>query len=81
MKGQVALVREQGQEFAVLLVRPSVVTSAQRREEMIRLAEAEFGRRAALLAENGQTYGPEDIVNWLRGVYYEQLPWRDFWLN
>jgi hypothetical protein len=81
MTGQVALVQEQGQNFAVLLVRPAVLTSPTRREEMMRFGEQEFGVRTALLGEDGRTWGPDDIVRWLGGVYVEQLPWRQFSIN
>jgi hypothetical protein len=81
MSGEIALVKEQGQTFAILAVRNSVVTDPAKREEMIAVGEREFGVRTALLAENGRTWGPNDIVNWLRGVAVEQLPWRKFTIN
>jgi len=81
VKGEVALVREQGQDFAVLAVKPTVISSSQLREEMVAFGEAEFGVRTALMAENGRTWGPRDIVDWLDGVLAEQLPWREFWTN
>jgi hypothetical protein len=78
MTGEVALVHEQGQDFAILAVKNTVITNPTRREEMVAWAQQEFGVRAALLAENGKTWGPRDIVNWLQGVLVEQLPWRSF---
>lgn len=82
MKGQVALVREQGQQFAVLLVQDHVITDPQLREEMLAFGAREFGVRVALIGErNLGTYGPDDIVRWLGSVYIEQLPWREFWMN
>jgi hypothetical protein len=78
MQGKVALVREQGQVFAILLVKNDVVGDARLREEMLGFGVREFGVRTALLAENGKTCGPTDIVNWLRGVAAWQLPWREF---
>lgn len=78
MKGEVALVHEQGQDFAILAVKNNVVSSPRLREEMLAFGQREFGVRTALLAENGQTWGPTDIVNWLSGILVEQLPWREF---
>jgi hypothetical protein len=82
MRGEVALVREQGQEFAVLAVRDSVINDPSRREEMMQFGEAQFGIRTALIgAKRGRTWGPADIVRWLSNVHPAQLPWREFTLN
>jgi hypothetical protein len=78
MSGEVALVKEQGQDFAILAVKNNVITNPTLREEMIAFGQREFGMRTALLAENGRSWGPRDIVNWLQGVFVEQLPWRRF---
>lgn len=81
MKGEVALVHEQGQDFAILAVKSGVLASRARCEEMVAFSEREFGVRTALLAEDGRTWGPTDIVRWLEGVFLEQLPWREFSFN
>ena len=78
MTGEVAVVREQGQTFAVLAVKPHVVQSATEREAMIDAGRTWFGVRTALLAEDGRTWGPDDIVSWLRNVHPSRLPWRKF---
>lgn len=78
MTGEVALVREQGQTFAVLAVKPHVVQSPSERESLLAAGLEWFGVRTALLSEDGRTWGPPDIVNWLRGVHPGQLPWRKF---
>lgn len=78
MTGQVALVREQGQNFAVLLVRAPVLRNFTERQELMRFGEQEFGVRTALLGEDGRTWGPDDVVRWLGGIHPEQLPWREF---
>lgn len=78
MTGEVALIREQGQTFAVLAVKPHVVQSPTERETMLAAAREWFGVRTALLAEDGRTWGPNDIVRWLRNVRVSQLPWRQF---
>lgn len=63
----------------ILLVKDRVIQDSNAREEMLGFAEREFGVRAALMGErNRQTYGPRDIVRWLEGVLFEQLPWREY---
>ena len=78
MQGEVAVIREQGQTFAVLAVKPHVVQSPSEREAMVTAARGWFGVRTALLAEDGRTWGPNDIVRWLQGIHPGQLPWRKF---
>jgi hypothetical protein len=78
MQGEVALVHEQGQDFAILAVKSNVIPSPRLRDAMISFGERQFGVRTALLAEDGQSWGPRDIVNWLEGVFIDQLPWRKF---
>jgi hypothetical protein len=81
MRGTVALIRQQGHDFAVVAVKDSVFQSPTQREETLRAAQDEFGARTAILGERQyQTYGPDDIVRWLNGVSVEQLPWREFTL-
>jgi hypothetical protein len=78
MQGEVALVREQGQDFAVLAVKPYVIQNPSEREALTAAGQQWFGVRTALLAEDGQTWGPKDIVRWLQNVHVSQLPWRSF---
>jgi len=78
MTGEVALIQEQGQTFAVLAVKPHVVQNPPEREAMVAAARGWFGVRTALLAEDGRTWGPNDIVRWLQNIHVNQLPWRKF---
>jgi hypothetical protein len=78
MTGEVAVIKEQGQTFAVLAVKPHVVQSPPEREAMVAAARQWFGVRTALLAEDGRTWGPDDIVRWLQNIHVSQLPWRQF---
>jgi hypothetical protein len=78
MQGEVAVIREQGQTFAVLAVKPHVVQDPAEREAMVASARRWFGVRTALLAEDGRTWGPNDIVRWLQNIHVSQLPWRKF---
>ena len=78
MNGLVALTHEQGQDFAVLRVKSSVVLDPRARAEAIALGNRLFGVRTALLADDGRTWGPPDIVRWLAGIDPRRLPWRNF---
>jgi hypothetical protein len=78
MTGEVAVIKEQGQTFAVLAVEPHVIQSPSKREAMVAAARGWFGVRTALLAEDGKTWGPNDIVRWLQNIHVSQLPWRKF---
>lgn len=77
MRGQVALVHEQGQDFAVLAVRRNVIQDPEARSDLLQFCVSQFGVRGALLAEDGRTWGPPDIINWLKNVPVAALPWRD----
>jgi len=73
---------EQGQDFVVVLVKDQVIHDPNERDTMILASQREFGLRAALMGERQQeTYGPPDIVKWLEGVAFEQLPWQEFSRN
>jgi hypothetical protein len=83
MKGQVALVCEHGVTFAVVAVRPSVISGLKReREEAVRAFSAEFGVPAVLMAQGSGGHpiydGPPDLVEFLAKVCAEGLPWREF---
>lgn len=78
---QVALVREQGVEFGIILVRDSVVDSPSERDDLCRFWTVQLGRPVALLGERHfRSYGRKDIVAWLENVHPAQLPWRQMTL-
>lgn len=56
--GEVALVNDHGQNFAILAVSDDAVADPQLREETITACERQFGAPTVLLAENGKTWGP-----------------------
>ena len=77
-----ALTHEQGQDFVILLVKDRVINDANGRQDLLDFAAQNFGVRAALMGESKcGTYGPPDIVRWLKNVYIEQLPWREYSFN
>lgn len=74
---QVALVREQGVEFAVVSVRDSVVDSPGERDNLIQWWTVHLGRPTVLIgAQRHRTYGRRDIVDFLSQIDPSRLPWR-----
>ena len=74
---QVALVREQGVEFAVVSVRDSVLDIPTERDELIRFWSTQLMRPTVLIgAQRHRTYGRDDIVRFLSRVHPSRLPWR-----
>jgi len=85
MKGQVALVREQGVEFAVVLVKLQLLRGAKsEKDAAVRTWSIEFGRPAVLMAQDTrgemEFYGRRDLSQWLANNILDpaQLPWREF---
>lgn len=73
----VALVREQGVNFAVLSVKDYVIENPSERESLVNQGAVWFGMPTVLIGERRhRTYGREDIVRFLRNVHPSQLPWR-----
>lgn len=78
----VALVKEQGIDFAVCLVKDWVLNNPGQRHQLMTGMSLRFGCPAVLVGEsNRQTFGREDIVAFLQGVSPERLPWRQVILN
>ena len=80
--GQVALVKEQGVDFAVVAVKSHVLNNHVERDDMIRWCSLEFGIPVVLMTQDSRGvptyYGPPDIVRFLQNIFPEQLPWREF---
>jgi hypothetical protein len=73
----VALVREQGVNFAVLAVKDHVVDSPTERETLVSQGAVWFGMPTVLIGERRhRIYGRPDIVRFLRNVQPSRLPWR-----
>ena len=74
---QVALIREQGVEFGVVVVQDSVIDNPQERESLLRWWTVHLQRPIALMGgRRHRSYGRRDIVDWLSNVHPSQLPWR-----
>lgn len=78
----VALVREQGINFAVVSVKDSVLGNPPSRDNLVKAWSAELGRPAVLIgAQQHRLYGRPDIVRFLSNVHPSQLPWRTVTLS
>ena len=79
---QVALIREQGVEFGVVVVQDYVLDSPSEREQLLTAWSNQLGRPVALIGgRRHHTYGRRDIVQWLEGVHPSRLPWRNITMN
>ena len=86
MRGQVALVREQGVNFAVVVVKSTVIHgSKSKKDDLVQSFSVEFGVPSVLMAQDSRGrptyYGRPDIVRFLSNVLPQRLPWRDFTLT
>lgn len=74
---QVALVREQGINFGVVVVKDHAIDNPSERDELCRWWALHLGCPIALMGERQRrTYGRRDIVNWLASIDPSRLPWR-----
>jgi hypothetical protein len=75
---QVALVWEQGVEFAVVYVEDSVINDARCRENLHRAWAAQLRRPVALLGlRQHRAYGHRHIVDYVDAIDPVRLPWRE----
>lgn len=85
MQFQGALVREQGVEFAIIVVKPEVLRSPCEGDKMIAFGRRHFGRETVLMAQDGRGtpsyWGRRDIVRFLAGISMSRIPWRQYTLN
>ena len=79
---QVALVREQGVEFGVVVVQDHVIDNPTERDGVLSAWTMELGRPVALMGSHRhRTFGRPDIVRWLSNVNPSRLPWRQMTVN
>jgi hypothetical protein len=82
MRLDAALIREQGVNFAVVVVKKSVLTNLSRRDSVaLSFSRQYFGGVPVVLmaqSSNGVPtyYGRPDLVKWLANVPVEVLPWK-----
>lgn len=86
MKIQGAVVREQGVEFAVVIVKKSVIDSSSRRAEtQLGFGPVFGGLPVVLMAQDSSgtpTYwGRPDLARFLANAPLEAIPWREYSIN
>ncbi len=86
MRFQGAVIREQGQTFAVVIVLPHVIDNPSTATEAIASFNPVFpGLPVVLMAQNSAGrptyYGRRDISRFLASVPVRAIPWREYTLN
>jgi hypothetical protein len=86
MNVDAAVVREQGQTFAVVVVRQGVIQNSAAASRMqANLAPAFDFVPIILMEQNSRGiptyYGRPDIVRFLSGIDFRRLPWKQWSLN
>ena len=82
MRVQGAVICEQGQTFAVVIVKPHVVQDREEAASAIESFTPMFGVPTVLMAQDGRGratfYGRQDIARFLSGVPLRAIPWREY---
>lgn len=85
MRVQGAVIREQGQTFAVVIVKPYVVQNRTAAADMIESFTPVFGVPVVLMAQDGRGqptfYGRPDIARFMASVPLRVIPWREYTIN
>lgn len=85
MRIQGAVIREQGQTFAVVIVKLHVVQNQADAADAIQSFTPVFGVPVVLMAQDGQGrptyYGRPDIARFLSKVPLRAIPWREYTIN
>lgn len=85
MRIQGAIIREQGQTFAVVVVKSHVVQSRSSAADAIRCFAPAFGVPIVLMAQDSRGrptfYGRPDIARFMASVPLHAVPWREYTLN
>ncbi len=82
---QGAVIREQGQTFAVVVVKPHIVQSRTAAADAIRSFAPVFGVPIVLMAQEGRGrptfYGRPDIARFMASVPLHAVPWREYTID
>lgn len=80
-----AIIKEQGQNFAIVIVKSHVMNSSKRDSAVQQFSRYFPGMPIILMAQNSRGiptyYGRTDIVNFLSKLYMSQIPWKRFTFN
>lgn len=85
MKFDGALIKEQGQIFAIAVVKQHVLTSSDK-DSIAQSFKQVFGNIPIVLAAqdsrgNFKYYGRRDIVRFLSNVHPSQIPWKTYTIS
>lgn len=85
MRIQGAVIREQGQTFAVVVVKPYVVQNRSEAASAIEGLTPAFGVPVVLMAQDSRGrptfYGRPDIARFMSSVPVNRIPWREYSIN
>lgn len=85
MRVQAAVIREQGQTFAVVVVKQYVVQNRSQAARAIEGFTRVFGVPVVLMAQDGQRrltyYGRPSISKFMSAVPMNRIPWREYSIN
>ena len=80
-----ALIREQGIDFAVVIVKRHVLASKATADEVVQAFEVRLGRPVVLMAQDPRGrptwYGRRDIVRFMSGVHLAAVRWQRITLH
>ncbi len=85
MRVQGAVIREQGQTFAVVVVKSHVVQNRAEADGAIAGLAPVFGVPVVLMAQDSRGrptyYGRSDIARFMSNVPVSAIPWREYTIN
>ncbi len=86
MKFQGALIKEQGVNFAIVIVKKAMLDNRSAAENAIRSFQPVFsGVPVILMAQDSRGvpsyFGRQDVVNFLAHVPMTSIPWREYTLR
>lgn len=74
---QIALIREQGVNFAVAAVQDYVISNRHQADKVVSALSLRLGQPVVLIgASRHGTYGRRDIVSFLQNIHPSRMPWR-----
>jgi hypothetical protein len=80
-----AVIKEQGVTFAIVIVKPHVVSNHSEANRLIASFSPVFRAPVVLMAQDSYGrptyYGRKDIANFMSGVPPIAIPWREYSIN
>lgn len=85
MQFEGALIREQGVEFAIVIIKKCILDDSTQANELSGQFQCQLGIPVVLMAQDARgvaTYlGRKDLVQFLANVPTNAIPWRRFTIN